>query len=412
MEGDEGPKIGVAMARYLFVSLCLACAGFLLLAEAASARPRVSDVRVGVHPEKTRVVIEMTEAPSYRIFRLADPYRVVIDLPELDWPGVQLPRSMGVIAALRYGLFTPGTSRVVLDTTGPVAITDVLLLEPRDGRGHRMVLDLSATDVAAFQAELRSVVIESETPLVVARTAAPTPVPAARSDPRPMIVVDAGHGGVDPGAKSVSGIYEKELMLSYALELEKALLASGRYRVALTRRDDRFIPLRERVAIAQQTEADLFISLHANTNPSRKVKGASIYTLSENASDKEAEALAAKENKADIIAGVDLTRQTEVVSQILIDLAQRETMNLSKSAANLMVEEFKPRTKLLRNTHRYAGFAVLKSPSVPSLLIETGYMSNAKEERLLRSSAHRKTLVEAMVKGIDRYFAVQEAYRQ
>jgi N-acetylmuramoyl-L-alanine amidase len=201
-------------------------------------------------------------------------------------------------------------------------------------------------------------------------------------------------------------------MLSYALELEKALLASGRYRVAMTRRDDRFIPLRERVAIAQQAEADLFISLHANTNPSRKVKGASIYTLSENASDKEAEALAAKENKADIIAGVDLTRQTEVVSQILIDLAQRETMNLSKSAANLMVEEFKPRTKLLRNTHRYAGFAVLKSPSVPSLLIETGYMSNAKEERLLRSSAHRKTLVEAMVKGIDRYFAVQEAYRQ
>jgi N-acetylmuramoyl-L-alanine amidase len=384
----------------------------LLLAEAASARPRVSDVRVGVHPEKTRVVIEMTEAPSYRIFRLADPYRVVIDLPELDWPGVQLPRSMGVIAALRYGLFTPGTSRVVLDTTGPVAITDVILLEPRDGRGHRMVLDLSATDVATFQAELRSGVIESETPLVVAQTAAPTPVPAARSDPRPMIVVDAGHGGVDPGAKSVSGIYEKELMLSYALELEKALIASGRYRVAMTRRDDRFIPLRERVAIAQQAEADLFISLHANTNLSRKVKGASIYTLSENASDKEAEALAAKENKADIIAGVDLTRQTEVVSQILIDLAQRETMNLSKSAANLMVEEFKPRTKLLRNTHRYAGFAVLKSPSVPSLLIETGYMSNAKEERLLRSSAHRKTLVEAMVKGIDRYFAVQEAYRQ
>lgn len=412
MEGGEGLKIGVAMARYLFVSLCLACAGFLLLAEAASARPRVSDVRVGVHPEKTRVVIEMTEAPSYRIFRLADPYRVVIDLPELDWPGVQLPRSMGVIAALRYGLFTPGTSRVVLDTTGPVAITDVILLEPRDGRGHRMVLDLSATDVATFQAELRSGVIESETPLVVAQTAAPTPVPAARSDPRPMIVVDAGHGGVDPGAKSVSGIYEKELMLSYALELEKALIASGRYRVAMTRRDDRFIPLRERVAIAQQAEADLFISLHANTNPSRKVIGASIYTLSENASDKEAEALAAKENKADIIAGVDLSRQTEVVSQILIDLAQRETMNLSKSAANLMVEEFKPRTKLLRNTHRYAGFAVLKSPSVPSLLIETGYMSNAKEERLLRSSAHRKTLVEAMVKGIDRYFAVQEAYRQ
>ncbi len=412
MEGGEGLKIGVAMARYLFVSLCLACAGFLLLAEAASARPRVSDVRVGVHPEKTRVVIEMTEAPSYRIFRLADPYRVVIDLPELDWPGVQLPRSMGVIAALRYGLFTPGTSRVVLDTTGPVAITDVILLEPRDGRGHRMVLDLSATDVATFQAELRSGVIESETPLVVAQTAPPTPVPAARSDPRPMIVVDAGHGGVDPGAKSVSGIYEKELMLSYALELEKALIASDRYRVAMTRRDDRFIPLRERVAIAQQAEADLFISLHANTNPSRKVIGASIYTLSENASDKEAEALAAKENKADIIAGVDLTRQTEVVSQILIDLAQRETMNLSKSAANLMVEEFKPRTKLLRNTHRYAGFAVLKSPSVPSLLIETGYMSNAKEERLLRSSAHRKTLVEAMVKGIDRYFAVQEAYRQ
>jgi len=185
--------------------------------------------------------------------------------------------------------------------------------------------------------------------------------------------------------------------------------ATGRYRVALTRDHDIFLQLRDRVALAQKFGGDLFISLHANNHKSRKIKGVSVYTLSEKSSDAEAAALAAKENKADIIAGIDLSDQTEVVSKILIDLAQRETMNLSKTLGNIMVQELGQVTDLLANTHRFAGFAVLKSPTVPSILVEIGYLSNRPEERLLRTAKHRSKVTAAIVKAIDTYIGSQKA---
>jgi N-acetylmuramoyl-L-alanine amidase len=382
---------------------------------AASAAPSVDDVRIGVHPDKTRFVLELSESPRYRVFTLPDPYRVVIDLPQVDWTPVAsaLPKGEGVISALRYGLFTPGTSRVVLDVLQPVSVESLFVLPPRDGHKSRLVLDLKPIERADFLRDERRRPIESAEILPAIRHAAfAAPAPAPSADPRPTVVIDAGHGGVDPGAIGVSGTYEKNLTLTYAKALQAALEKTGRYHVALTRGDDHFIPLRQRVAMAEQAEGDLFISLHANTHPSHKIRGAAVYTLSENASDAEAAALAAKENKADLIAGVNLDGQTELVSQILIDLAQRETMNFSKSFANLLVRDIGERTKLVKNSHRSAGFAVLKSASVPSVLFEIGYMSNREEERQLSSAKHRARLVEAMAKAIDSYFEVQQAMRR
>ena len=219
-----------------------------------------------------------------------------------------------------------------------------------------------------------------------------------------MVAVDAGHGGVDPGTISKGGIYEKTITLAMARELKKRMEATGRYRVILTRDRDIFVPLRERVAIARAHGAEMFISLHADANPNRTVRGGSIYTLSEVASDKEAEMLAAKENKADLIAGMDLSHENPQVTSILLDLAQRETMNYSASFAAMLVSELGKSVKLLGNSHRFAGFAVLKAPDVPSVLFELGYLSNSAEEKLLNRSDYRRKIADGVTRAADRFF--------
>jgi len=224
-----------------------------------------------------------------------------------------------------------------------------------------------------------------------------------------MVYIDPGHGGPDPGTIGHDGAFEKNITLAVAQELQRQLVASGRYRVMLTRIDDRFVALRERFELARLDHADLFISLHADSSFVGDPRGASIYTLSETSSDAEAAALAAKENKADLIAGVDLSKQNVVVTSILIDLAQRETKNLSARFAERLVEELRRVTLLLPNSHRYAGFAVLKAPDIPSVLIELGYLSNARDEALLLSAVHRAKLAAAMLRAIDGYFTVTVA---
>jgi N-acetylmuramoyl-L-alanine amidase len=267
------------------------------------------------------------------------------------------------------------------------------------------VIDVVPVSRASFLAA-RAAPVVSDPPLDPATSAFVAP-PQPKADERRTIVIDPGHGGVDPGSRSITGVDEKEIALAYARELKRQLEAGGRYRVALTRDKDIFIRLRDRIDFAERMEGDLFVSLHANNHDSSKIRGASVYTLSEQASDAEAAALAAKENKADIIAGINLGEQTEVVSKILIDLAQRETMNLSKQVANGLVGEMGKVTKLLTNTHRSAGFAVLKSATVPSILIEIGYLSNQTEERLLRSKKHRIGVSRAISAAIEAYFARQ-----
>ena len=219
-----------------------------------------------------------------------------------------------------------------------------------------------------------------------------------------IIVIDAGHGGVDPGAIGTSGTYEKNITLSMAKELKEVLDKNSKYKVYLTRSRDVFIPLRDRVKISRNYHADLFISIHADSAFNHKATGLSVYTLSEEASDKEAAALAEKENKADIVAGVNFAEHSKDVNDILLNMAQRETNNYSAEFATLLSAQMSKIVKTVSNTHRFAGFAVLKAPDVPSVLLELGYLSNPKEERQLKQKSYRQNLAIAASKAIDKYF--------
>tara|TARA_X000000950_G_scaffold287075_1_gene397968 strand:- start:18361 stop:19449 length:1089 start_codon:yes stop_codon:yes gene_type:complete len=219
-----------------------------------------------------------------------------------------------------------------------------------------------------------------------------------------IIIIDAGHGGKDSGAIGVRKILEKDVTLVVAKKLKKRLQKNKNYRVILTRQGDRYLRLRDRVKIARKNKADLFISLHADFHRNKNVSGVSIYTLSERASDKEAEALAKRENKSDLIEGLDLSLESKEVANILIDLTQRETMNQSSYFVDFLIKEFRIRTKLLQRTHRFAGFAVLKAPDIPSVLIEMGYLSNKKDAELLVKNNYHEKIIDSINNGIDNYF--------
>jgi N-acetylmuramoyl-L-alanine amidase len=399
------------MCRYvgLMLRALILCIAWLAFLPAAVAQPSVTGVRLGIHPHKVRFVMEMTEEPQYRVFTLPDPFRLVIDLPELSWrpKSDDVGRKSGLVTAMRFGLFAPGTSRVVLDMSAPFRVKTVFLIPPQESYPYRFVIDIEPISRAAFFKLDRTKQFTSREPLAPLRSHVPPPKVAA--DNRPTIVIDPGHGGVDPGARSITGADEKDIVLAYGRDLRRRLEATGKYHVIMTRDTDVFISLSDRRKIAQENDADLFVSLHANNHSLAKIRGASVYTLSEKASDAEAKLVAARENTADVIAGIDLTGQPDDVGDILFDLVQRETMNLSKKFANILVGDLGKVTPLLRNTHRYAGFAVLKSPVVPSVLVEIGYLSNRAEERMLLSAKHRTALIGATTRAINNYFEQQEA---
>jgi N-acetylmuramoyl-L-alanine amidase len=388
------------------------------LAAREVARPEVTAVRSWEHPTHTRFVLEISEAVEYRMFVLPDPERLVIDFPEVTF---EIPRQLadrptvGVIKGYRYGLFREGTSRVVLDLAGPAVVKRSFVLAPSEGKPHRIVLDLIPTTAAAFAEAARNARPTTTVRPEVARAPQIAPsvkAPATRARGRHVIVIDPGHGGVDPGATSYSGLYEKDIALTAARELRDRLAATGRYEVVLTRDRDMFVSLRERVRIGQERQADLFVSIHADSIAQKTLRGAHVYSLSEEASDAAAAAVAAKENKADVIAGVDLGQYPIEVGSILLDLAQRDTNNVSAELADILIKEFRGSgVHLLRKPHRQAGFAVLKAPDVPSVLIELGFLSNPRDEAMLRDPAARATLLAAVARALDSHFARRTARR-
>lgn len=375
--------------------------------EAVAAEVAVTGIRLGNQAGGTRVVLDITGDVKHSIFTLPDPYRVVINLPEIDWrlPGKTLSVGTGLVRQFRYGLFKPGVSRVVLDLSGPVLVKRSFMLKPTADFGYRLVIDLESVSVERYSRQ------PSTAPPPEAAPPPPMPVkkpdvPSSTKLGKPLIVVDPGHGGIDPGTTGLSGNYEKAVTLAYALELKRQIIVGGRYRVIITRERDIFIRLQKRIEVARANGADLFISLHADALADRRVRGTAVYTLSEQSSDAEAEALAAKENKSDAIAGINLVGEgyDEDVTNILIDLARRETMNLSAEFANIVIPELGKEIRLLRKTHRYAGFRVLKAPDVPSVLIEMGYLSNPEDEARLYDPAHRRKLMSAVIRALDTYF--------
>jgi N-acetylmuramoyl-L-alanine amidase len=398
------------------------------LSATTPGKTTILDLRVGVQGLKTRIVMDMDGPVQFSSFVLADPYRVVLDLSEVRFslavPGPA--QKTGGVSGYRFGLFGPGMSRVVIDLAEPRIIAATFVLPPRDNRGHRLVIDLQKVSRPAFLAasaqSVRARIQERRRapepdrikPRSVGASNPQTPnlVAVAHEKKKRVIVLDPGHGGVDPGAIGISGIYEKTVVLAAAGTLKRVLEATGRYTVVLTRENDQFLRLRERVAASRAVDADLFISVHADSIADSRLRGASIYTLSEQSSDKEAARLAEQENKSDIIAGMDFSDETPEVTNILIDLAQRETMNQSARFAGFLAQELRSAVRTHRRAHRFAGFAVLKAPDVPSVLLEIGYLSNREEERMLRSRAFQERIAVAVRRGIDNYFsAVQPAAR-
>ena len=376
----------------------------------SAAEPAVTGIRIGEHVALTRFVVDITESVEYRIFVLPDPYRVVVDLPEVRWR-LAPARGMqggGLIDRFRFGMYRPGTSRVVLDVAAPVEVYRSFVLPPQGNSAYRFVIDLKATSRAAFLAAVRAA-----RPL--AGQPRPVPRPRAKSrsdDDQIVVVIDPGHGGIDPGTTSMHGRFEKDIVLAVGLELRRKLAATGRYKVVMTRTRDRFLRLRDRVKVARRAGADLFLSIHADAIAQDSVRGATVYTLSEQGSDAEADALAAKENKSDLIAGIDLKQHSDDVANILIDLAQRDTMNRSAQFVQQLLPALGKRVRLRTKPHRSAGFRILKAPDVPAALIELGYLSNASDERLLTSRDGQSLMAAAMAEAIDRYFKTIRSSRR
>ncbi len=371
--------------------------------------PVATDVRVGGDDKQTRFVVDLSQKIDVATFTLADPYRVVIDLPQVTFklPPQAGEHGRGLVKAFRFGLIMQGGSRIVLDTKGPVRVDKAFTLAAVDDQPARLVVDLAATDRESF---LRGITMQDRSLRTGSKTSV-SPPPAADADARPLIVVDPGHGGIDSGTKSGHGQDEKDIVLAFGLMLRDKLLKTGKYRVAMTRSDDTFIPLDERVRFARASKASLFISIHADSIPRSEgqAEGASVYTLSSRASDAEAGRLAEVENKSDAIAGVDLTSEPNDVANILIDLAQRETKAFSLQFARNLVGEFKTATRLHQHPLKSAGFIVLKAPDVPSVLVELGYMSTKDDLVNLMSTNWRSRTADLVVHAVDEFFAPRVA---
>jgi N-acetylmuramoyl-L-alanine amidase len=369
--------------------------------------PIVMGVRIGEHQDRTRFVVEVSDPVQMRTFTLANPDRVVIDMPTVQWhlDGPPRPSGNGTVKSYRYGEFRSGNSRFVVDLNKPVSVSEPLVLPPSGGYGYRVVIDLFPTSPDQFEhhagwpADLKAREAAAE------QLAAAPPAVLAPAQEKHVIVIDAGHGGIDTGTSGVNGLQEKDLVLDEALRVGRELVKRPNYTVHLTRDTYVYIPLTERVAIARSWHADLFISLHADSNPDPTVNGLSIYTLSEKGSDKEAAALARKENESDIIAGVDLGGGNSAVKPILIDLAQRDTMNRSARFASGAVTLLTATTDiLLRQPHRAAAFVVLKAPDVPAVLIELGYLSNQADADQMNTVRWRNGVAHAIAGAVDGYF--------
>ncbi len=370
--------------------------------------PIVMSARIGEHQDRTRLVIELSDPVNLRAFALAGPDRVVIDMPEVSWRLGSPPRpsGFGAVKSYRYGQFRAGNSRMVIDLNQPVSVSDALVISPSAGFGYRVVIDLFPTTrpkfdaQAGWPADLKK--RESDAERLAALIAAQQAPPAGSG--KRIVVLDPGHGGLDSGTIGVNGLMEKDLALAEGLKLARTLRQRG-YTVVLTRTNDSFIPLRQRVAIARANKADIFIALHADSNPDPETTGTSIYTLNDGRSDREASALARRENQSDAIAGVDLSGENNPVAPILIGLAQRDTRNKSSEFATNALHNLGQVTDLLaRSPHRSASLAVLVAPDVPAVLVELGYLSNNGDAAQMNTDSWRAKVADAIADAVDTQF--------
>ncbi|PXW61393.1 N-acetylmuramoyl-L-alanine amidase [Methylobacterium sp. B4] len=397
------------LLRTGYVALVLA-GGAMLPAAPAPAQDGAAvaiAAEVAARDGTTRLTLTLSKAVEARAFLMERPDRAVIDLPEVNF---QIPQEMGresgrkretargeLIASFRYGLFAPGRSRIVVDLAGPAVVGAIETTTTREG-AVLLSIPFRKVDRDTF----RKAAVAGDPSPSTAKAA-----PARESaDTRPLIVIDAGHGGTDPGAIAATGVFEKDIVFGFAQSFAERLEQTGRYRLLLTRDRDVFVPLAERVRIARDAKADLFVSIHADSiSAAPQVKGATIYTGSEKATDGESARLAERENRADAAAGTDSGEAPADVADILQELTLRETRGFSTGFAGRLMGQLSPVMEMSAKPHREAGFKVLRSPDVPSVLIELGYLSSKSDLEKLQSEEWRMRVTGSMAKAVDLFFS-------
>lgn len=393
--------VEAASLKWRLAAAWLLLALGLVFAAGASAGEmlRASGFKIAGDATRTRIVLNFDKEPITRWFMLRNPHRLVVDMPESIFAiDPQALKPTGLVTAVRYGQLEEGKSRLIIGGKGPFKVDGYEIIANQGKPGHRLALDLVAASETEFETALAAQADKTGS------TAAPKgdrlgaqKQPVAKKF---TIAIDPGHGGIDGGAASKGGTSEKDITLAFAQELKARLSRGGNYDVLMTRETDQFLRLDERVRIARQGNADLFISIHADTIRVGGVHGATIYTVSDRASDHEAQALADRENLADAMAGFDVGEDNHDVADILVDLIRRETNSFSVRFARSLVGELTGQIDLIRNPHRSAGFRVLKAPDMPSVLVELGYLSSEKDEARLKDPQWRSKAADGIASAV------------
>ncbi|MEO4040336.1 N-acetylmuramoyl-L-alanine amidase [Hoeflea sp. CAU 1731] len=396
--------------HHKFVILMLTLLAIAMTTEAALTTPSSAtdaagdtqfafEIRIAGDATRTRIVLEFEDKPEFSYHYLDGPHRVVVDFPETVFGfSEEEAEPRGLLTDVRYGAMAPGRSRMVVSASGPVQVAESLVLEDDEADSYRLVLDMESISHDEFAALLSKQQWYSGE-----QGESTEPAPGAAADPANnfTVVIDPGHGGIDSGTRGRNGLEEKEVTLNLGTALKDLLSNNSAIDVSMTRTDDRFVSLGDRVRFAREQGADLFVSLHADSIRLRKIRGATVYTLSEKASDDYARDLAQRENKSDAIAGLSFEDKPERVADILIDLMRRETKLFSVRFADSVIQNLDGKVELINNPHRYAGFRVLQAPDVPSILVEIGYLSNAEDEKLLQDENWLAEMADLLAKAVD-----------
>jgi len=398
--------------KWLVSGLFLLCVLFASIASpkvAAQDAVGVNAVRFGLNGSKTRFVIDTKEKITPNIILLGNPNRLVVDVPDGRWMVKKNAPVMGVVSKYRHGQFKPGTFRLVLDLNDTAVVDKVFHLPPSKGYGYRTVIDMKTVAYSKFNAAVLKSKKEAAArqPKMAQTTSAPRIQKKRSNKPKGkrVVVIDPGHGGHDPGSLGSKGVNEETVTLQIAREMKRELEKSGQFIVYLTRNSDRFIELRQRFKIARAKDADLFISVHADSIDNPKPSGGTIYSLSEKTSDRETANLVRRENAVDVLGGIDVEVESKEVLPILLDLAMREKMNASAQFAEILLPEMRKTVNMRKTGHRYGPWIVLKDPIVPAVLLETGFISNKRDERFIKSKDGQRKIARAVHRGVVKYFA-------
>ncbi|NNM74590.1 N-acetylmuramoyl-L-alanine amidase [Enterovirga aerilata] len=395
------------------VGLALALGAALFGRPCAATQPGPADRAVAIAAEvaaegsRTLLTLTLSRPVSATAFLMERPDRAVLELPEVNFQlgGEGTKRRAGVVSSFRCGLFAPGRSRIVMDLSAPALVTRVESREAGPAGASLLTVELTRTDRETF----RRTAAADQADLTLTTGSLPAPQPG--EDRRPLVAIDAGHGGVDPGATAPNGTLEKDVTFAFASVLRDRLAGDGRYRVLMIRDHDVFVPLEERVRRAREAGADLFLSIHADFIGSPQVSGATIYTGSDRATDHEAASVAERENAADQAGGLVRASAPGEVVDILQELTLRETRAFSHRFSGLLLRDLAPVMRFSAQPQREAGFKVLRTPDLPSVLIELGYLSNARDLEHLLSPEWRERTSAAMATAIDRFFSARVGAR-